>query len=171
MLGGILYFGILTMNVLATLRNLSLWAAAPLLLGIAAPAAVAGPLEGYSVGTGVRAGFNDDTSFAIGAKLPITQFKVQGNGLGLSVRPDLIFGDELEVRAAATVEASALKLSPYGGGGLAYNTDNTGDISPMLSAGLEYDLQRNAAIRLGGNYIFQDGDTDTELLIMGMFNF
>lgn len=159
-----------TMGLLAPLRKLALLTA-PLMLGIMAPVAMAGPLEGYSIGAGVRTGFNDDTSFAIGAKLPITQFKIQGNGLSLSARPDLIFGDELEVRTAITVDATALKLSPYAGGGLAYNTDNTGDISPMLSAGLEYDLQRNAAIRLGGNYIFQDGDTDAELLIMGVFNF
>ena len=142
-----------------------------LVQSLAAPAAMAGPLEGYGVGAGLRGGFNDETSLAVGAKLPITQFKVQGNGLGLSVRPDLIFGSELEVRTAVTVDAAALKLNPYGGGGLAYNTDNTGDLAPMLSAGLEYDLQRNAAIRLGGNYIFQDGDTDAELLLMGMFNF
>ena len=156
---------------MAALHKLARLTAPLILVMVMSPAAIAGPLEGYSIGAGVRTGFNDGTSFAVGAKLPITQFKIQGNGLSLSARPDLIFGDEVEVRTAITVDAAALKLSPYGGAGLAYNTDNTGDISPMLSTGLEYDLQRNAAIRLGGNYIFQDGDTDAELLIMGVFNF
>jgi hypothetical protein len=163
------------MASLTSLRNLAMLTAA-LMMGLGAPAvfapaAIAGPLEGYNIGAGVRTGFNDGTSLAVGGKVPVTQFKIQGNGLGLSVRPDLIFGDELEVRAAVTVDASALKLAPYGGAGVAYNTDNTGDLSPMLSAGLEYDIQRNATIRLGGNYIFQDGDTDTEMLLMGLFKF
>ncbi len=165
-----LSFGDSPVTSLPQLRSLGILAA-PLMLGILAPAAMAGPLEGYSVGAGVRTGFNDGTSFAIDGKVPLTQFKIQGNGLGVSLRPAVIFGDETELRAAATVDASVSKLTPYGGVGLAYNTDSTGDVSPMLSAGLEFDVQRNAAIRLNGNYIFQDGDTDAELLVMGVFNF
>lgn len=145
--------------------------AAPMMIGGLAPAAIAGPLDGYNVGAGVRTGFNDGTSLAIGAKLPISQFEIQDVGLGVSVRPDIIFGDETEFRAAVTLDASASKVNPYGGVGLAYNTDSTGDTSPMLSAGLELDLQQNFGLRLGGNYIFQDGDTDAELLIMSIFNF
>lgn len=158
------------MGFLTPLRSLA-FLAAPVMLSFVAPAAVAGPLEGYGVGAGFRTGFNDDTSFAVGAKVPVTQFKIQGNGLGIAVRPDVIFGNEIEARAAVTLEASVSQINPYGGAGIAYNTDNTGDVSPMLSAGLEWDFQRNTAVRLHGNYIFQDGDTDTEFLIMTVFNF
>lgn len=145
--------------------------AAPMMIGVLAPAAIAGPLDGYNIGAGVRTGFNDGTSLAIGGKIPITRFEIYDVGLGVSARPDLIFGDETEFRAAVTIDASASKVNPYGGVGLAYNTDNTGDTSPMFSAGLEIDLQQSFGVRLGGNYIFQDGDTDAELLIMGIFNF
>ena len=139
----------------------------PLVLIIGTPAS-AGPSNGHYVGAGVRAGFDNGTGLAINGKL---QVKELSDRWSLSLRPTLILDRSTEMRAAFTAEAAIGRVSPYLGGGLAYNTHGSQKVDPMLSAGLDVSLHRNFVVRVGGNYIFQDGDTDAEMLVTGNYAF
>lgn len=137
----------------------------PLVLMIEAPAN-AGPSNRHYVGAGVRVG--DGTGLAINAKF---QVKELGDRWSLSLRPTLILDNATEMRAAFTAEAAFGHISPYFGGGLAYNTDGTEKVDPMLSGGIDVSLHRNFVVGIGGNYIFQDGETDAEILFTSNYAF
>lgn len=139
--------------------------ALPLVLMCAAPAS-AGPSNRHYVGAGVRIG--DGTGLAINAKF---QVKELSDRWSLSLRPTLILDNATEMRAAFTAEAAFGRMSPYFGGGLAYNVDGKGQVDPMLSGGMDVSLHRNFVVRVGGNYIFQDGETEAEMLITGNYAF
>ncbi len=142
----------------------------PLALSYSAPA-IAGPSNGHYrhyVGTGVRTSFHDGTGLVINGKFQVKQL---GERWSLSLRPDLILDRSTELRAAFTTEAAIGRFAPYFGGGLAYNVDGTEKVDPMLSAGVDVSLQRNFVVRVGGNYIFQDNEVDTEMLVTGNYAF
>lgn len=129
-------------------------------LGLAtAPKAWADPVDNYA-GLGVRGGFNDDVAVVLGAKVKIADF----GELSLSGRPAILIGNKTEFRVALTGEGEVSPdLSPYFGGGLAVNTKGSDDIAPLVTAGLDFRMTEQVVVQVGGNFIFADGDTDTEL--------
>jgi hypothetical protein len=127
--------------------------------GLCAPAALADPADSY-IGVGLRGGFNDETAAVIHAKLKVADF----GEISLSSRPAVFLGNESEFRWALTGEGEiAPHLSPFLGGGLAINTDSSGAVDPMVSAGLDIQVAEHLVIEVGGNLIFEANDTDTEL--------
>ncbi|MGB7416789.1 MAG: hypothetical protein WA902_21515 [Thermosynechococcaceae cyanobacterium] len=129
-----------------------------LTLGFSTPAALADPPNNY-IGGGVRAEFNDDTAAVIHAKIKVLDL----GKFSLSGRPALVIGNSAELRLAATGEADiAPRLSPYGGGGIAINKDGSGDVDPLLTAGLDVTVIKQVVLQVGGNLIFSNG-TDAEL--------
>ncbi len=139
--------------------------ALPLVLMVGAPAS-AGPSNRHYAGAGVR--LSHGTGLAIHAKF---QVKELGDRWSLSLRPTLILDNATEMRAAFTAEAAIGRMSPYFGGGLAYNTDGTEKVDPMLSGGVDVSLHHNFVVGIGGNYIFQDDESEAEVLITGNYAF
>ncbi|MEO0539689.1 MAG: hypothetical protein AAFZ80_02365 [Cyanobacteria bacterium P01_A01_bin.105] len=144
------------------------------ILGTAGAASAQMP-EHY-VGLGVRALFNDDTTAILDSKVKVFNFggrgrsrtpvrgDVLGNEYSASVRPALYLGSETEYRIPVTFETSASeRIYPFIGGGFAYNTDGTEEFNPMLTAGADFRLGGQLILNVEGNFIFQTGDTDSEL--------
>jgi hypothetical protein len=127
--------------------------------GIGVPEVLAKPADNY-VGVGVRGGFGDDTDAIVNAKFKITDF----GGVSLSGRPAVFLGDYTEFRLSLTGEREiAPGWAPFLGGGLATNTDKSGEVNPMLTAGLDVQVSDRFVLQVGGNLIFQSNDTDKEL--------
>lgn len=127
---------------------------------IATSAAQAQQPPDYYVGAGVRAGFNDNTSFVIDSKAKITNL---GPRTTLSVRPEVVFDSSTELRLPISVDYGLDQaLYPYAGAGVAYNADGRSGVDPMITAGLDWGITRNLVIDLNGSVLFKPGDTDTE---------
>jgi hypothetical protein len=122
---------------------------------------LAKPADNY-IGVGVRGGLNDDAVGVINAK-----FKIIDLGeVSLSGRPAVFLGDYTELRLALTSEKEIIPgWSPFVGGGLATNTDRSGETNFMLTAGLDFKINERLVIQSSGNYIFQSNDTDAELAV------
>jgi hypothetical protein len=77
-------------------------------------------------------------------------------------------GYDTEWRLPVTVDAStnAHGFAWFGGGGLAYNMDDLGEVDAMLTGGMDIPLKRHLTASLAINYIWQDAisDDDTEFL-------
>ncbi len=128
---------------------------------IAAPDTLAQQRPDYYVGAGVRAGFNDNTSFVIDSKAKITDL---GNAATLSVRPAIVFDSSTELRLPISVDFAATRsLYPYAGAGIAYNADGQSTVDPMITGGLDWSVARNLVLDLNANVLFKPGNTDTEL--------
>lgn len=122
----------------------------------------------HYVGVGVRAGLNDPTAAAINAKVKLTTM----GDLSLSVRPELFIGSSVEGRLPLTVEGSLMEgLNPYAGAGLAYNTDGTHAVDPMVTAGLDLGVGHNLVLDLELNVIFQTTASDTDTELVGSLNY
>lgn len=127
---------------------------------IAAPAAQAQQLPDYYVGVGVRAGFNDDTSFVLDSKAKIIDL---GSAATLSVRPSILFDNSTELRLPVSVDiATSERLYPYAGAGIAYNADGSSRVDPLITGGLDLSLTQNLVLDLNANVLFKPGNTDTE---------
>ena len=125
------------------------------------PLTLAKPANNY-IGVGARGGLNDDTVGVINAKFKITDL----GGVSLSARPAIFLGDYTELRLSLTGEKEILPgWSPFLGGGLATNTDQSGEVNFMLAGGLDFQINERFVLQVGGNYIFQSNDTDAELAI------
>ncbi|PZV01232.1 MAG: hypothetical protein DCF32_16530 [Leptolyngbya sp.] len=130
-------------------------------VGAAASQAQAQQVPDYYVGAGVRAGFNDDTSFVIDSKAKVAEL---GDRTTLSVRPSLVFDNSTELRLPISVDyALGQALYPYAGAGVAYNADGRSAIDPMITAGLDWGITRSVVIDINGSVLFKPGDTDTEI--------
>ncbi len=130
-----------------------------LIFGVGLPEALAKPADNY-IGVGIRGGLGDDTDAIINAKFKITDF----GGVSLSGRPAIFLGDYTEFRFFLTGEREiAPGWSPFLGGGVATNTDRSGEINPTLTAGLDIQVSERFVLQVGGNIIFQSNDTDKEL--------
>jgi hypothetical protein len=115
----------------------------------------------YYVGAGVRAGFNDSTSFVIDSKAKITEL---GDRTTLSVRPSLVFDSSTELRLPVSIDyALDQALYPYAGAGVAYNVDGRSAIDPMITAGLDWGITRSVVIDFNASMLFKPGDTDAEI--------
>ena len=136
------------------------------LLSAAVVSAVASPAQAqqvpdYYVGAGVRAGFNDSTSFVIDSKAKVTEL---GDRTTLSVRPSLVFDNSTELRLPISVDyALDQALYPYAGAGVAYNADGRSAIDPMITAGLDWGITRSVVIDFNASMLFKPGDTDAEI--------
>lgn len=130
-----------------------------LTFGIAAPEALAKPADNY-IGVGARGGLYDDTTAIINAKFKITDF----GGVSLSGRPAIFLGNYTELRFSLTGEREIVPgWTPFFGVGVATNTDRSGEVNPMLSGGLDFQISERFVLQVGGNFIFQSNDTDKEL--------
>lgn len=131
-------------------------------VGAIAPTAVqAQQVPPYYVGAGIRAGFNDSTSFVIDSKAQIVEL---GARTTLSVRPSLVFDNSTELRLPVSVDyALDQALYPYAGAGVAYNADGRSGVDPMITAGLDWGITRRVVLDLNGSVLFKPGDTDTEI--------
>jgi hypothetical protein len=131
------------------------------MVGAMASQAQAQRVPDYYVGAGVRAGFNDSTSFVIDSKAKITEL---GDRTTLSVRPSLVFDSSTELRLPVSIDyALDQALYPYAGAGVAYNADGRSAIDPMITAGLDWGITRSVVIDINGSVLFKPGDTDTEI--------
>ncbi len=125
------------------------------------PHVLSKPADNY-IGVGARGGLNDDTVGVINAKFKIIDL----GGVSFSSRPAVFLGDYTELRLSLTGEKEiAPGWSPFLGGGLATNTDRSGELNFMLSAGLDLQVSEKFVLQVGGNYIFQSNDTDAELAV------
>lgn len=115
----------------------------------------------YYVGAGLRAGFNDSTSFVIDSKAKIAEL---GDRTTLSVRPSLVFDSSTELRLPVSIDyALDQALYPYAGAGVAYNADGRSAIDPMITAGLDWGITRSVVVDFNASMLFKPGDTDTEI--------
>ncbi|WP_156119862.1 hypothetical protein [Leptolyngbya sp. KIOST-1] len=127
---------------------------------VVAPAAHAQQVPPYYVGAGIRAGFNDNTSFVIDSKAQLLELAPRTT---LSVRPALVFDDSTELRLPISVDYALDRgLYPYAGAGVVYNADGRSAIDPMITAGLDWGLARNVVLDLNGSVLFKPGNTDAE---------
>ncbi len=131
-------------------------------VGAVMPTAVqAQQVPEYYVGAGIRAGFNDSTSFVIDSKAQIVEL---GARTTLSVRPSLVFDNGTELRLPISVDyALDQGLYPYAGAGVAYNADGRSAVDPMITAGLDWGITRRVVIDVNGSVLFKPGDTDAEI--------
>lgn len=122
----------------------------------------------YYVGGGVRAGLNDSTAAALNSKIQVADL----GDFTLSARPGLFVGSEVEGRLPLTVETSLDEvIHPYGGAGLAYNTDGLSTVDPMLTAGVDVAMNQNLVLDLKLNVIFQTSSSDTDAELVGTLNY
>ncbi len=139
--------------------NVALLSAA--VMGAVAVPAQAQQVPDYYVGAGVRAGFNDSTSFVIDSKAKITEL---GDRTTLSVRPSLVFDNSTELRLPISIDyALDQALYPYAGAGVAYNADGRSAIDPMITAGLDWGITRSVVIDFNASMLFKPSDTDAEI--------
>lgn len=118
------------------------------------------------LGGGVRIGTGEPTYPMVYARL--------GHRLdptvSLSLRPRYIFGNSdlqgrsnnegsFEIPLTLDIKANSW-LSPYLGGGIATNTDSTGQTNGMISLGTDISISRNLVLDIGVNYIFQSSTVD-----------
>ena len=130
-----------------------------LTFGIGVPEVLAKPVDNY-IGVGARAPLVDDFAVIINAKIKIADF----GGVGLSGRPAIFLGKYTELRFALTGEKEISPgWTPFFGGGVATNTDGTGETNPMLSGGVDVQLGERFVLNIGGNFIFQSDDREREL--------
>ncbi len=128
---------------------------------IGVPHVLAKPADNY-IGVGARGGLNDDTVGVINAKFKIIDL----GGVSFSSRPAIFLGDYTELRLSLTGEKEiAPGWSPFLGGGLATNTDRSGETNLMFTGGLDLQINDRFVLQVGGNYIFQSNDTDAELAV------
>ncbi len=125
------------------------------------------------LGLGVRPGgiTNDSTSFVVDSKVKIGTI----GDFTLSTRPSILFdGRIIESRLPITVEVPlGNSLYPYLGTGLAYNTDATNVIDPMLTGGVDIRLSNSLYVDVNLNLIFQNtiNDLDVDLILTLNYKF
>ncbi len=129
-------------------------------VGVAPHAEAQQPPDSY-VGAGVRAGFDDPTSFVIDSK---AKFLEIGSAATLSARPSVLFGDDTELRLPISVEISISDgFYPYAGAGVAYNADGSSRVDPLITGGIDIGVARNLVVDVNLNMLFKPANTDTEL--------
>ena len=114
----------------------------------------------HYIGVGMRGGLNDTQVFVLDSKFEVLQLEDSS----LAVRPALLFGDYFEARIPVTYALPlGDELAVFGGGGFAYNCDDTGHFDPMLTAGVDVKITDQLTLNVEGSYIFQPHDQDAEL--------
>ena len=127
----------------------------------------------YFVGVGGRGLKGDPFATVIGAKLKITDI----SGLSFSTRPEVLLGgfDSPEWRLPFTVEGRVNKdgFAWFGGGGLAYNMDDLGEIDAMVTGGINMPLSERWVLNVQIDYMWQHAidDLDGELIVTFNYGF
>ena len=119
------------------------------------------------IGGGARIGAGEPTYPMVYGRLG----RMVHRDASLSLRPRYIFGNsdqqgqsnrEGAFQMPLTLDLKPTNwLSPYLGGGIATNTDSTGKTDGMFSMGVDISINRNLAIDIGMNYIFQSSSVDS----------
>lgn len=119
------------------------------------------------IGGGARIGAGEPTYPMVYGRLG----RMLDKNTSLSLRPRYIFGNsDLQGRSnnegafqmPLTLDLKATSwLNPYLGGGIATNTDSTGQTNGMVSLGADISISRNLAIDLSVNYIIQSNADDS----------
>ena len=118
------------------------------------------------IGGGARIGSGEPTYPLIYGRLE----RILDKNVAISLRPRYIFGNS-DLQGQSNNEGAfqmpltfdlkpTFWLSPYLGGGIATNTDSTGKTNGMMSLGADISINRNVAIDLSINYIFQSYTDD-----------
>jgi hypothetical protein len=127
--------------------------------GIYVPEVFAKPIDNY-IGVGARAPLQDDLSLILNAKLKIADL----GGVSFSGRPAIFLGNSTESRFSLTGEKEISPgWTPFFGGGVATNTDQSGETNLMLSTGVDIQVSEKLVLNIGGNWIFQSDDNDREI--------
>jgi hypothetical protein len=118
------------------------------------------------IGGGANIGFGEPTYGTVYGRLGY-QFN---KDLALSIRPAYIFGNSDQSGKSNNEGAFQMPLtldlvpdfwiSPFGGVGIATNTDSNGKVEAMLSGGVDFRLAKNVVLTVGLNYVFQSDDND-----------
>ncbi|MBK6349691.1 MAG: hypothetical protein V9E93_16930 [Steroidobacteraceae bacterium] len=124
----------------------------------------------YYLGAGFRGGKGDATAGVIDSKIKLTNL----GDLTLSTRPALLMGGyDTEWRLPVTVEGHKNErgVAWFGGGGLAYNMDDLGEVDAMLSGGLDMAVNRQLVVNLTINFIWQSEISDDDTEFMASLNY
>lgn len=128
----------------------------------------------FGIGGAVRFGAGDPTNGAVTGRVG---YKLN-QSTAVSLRPTWVFGNndqngdpnnEESFRLPLTVDFNRRGfVSPYVGGGIATNTDSSGQTNAMVTGGLDLNVHENVVLGLNVNYIFQTdvNDTDWEAMTM-----
>ncbi|MDJ0707367.1 MAG: hypothetical protein QNJ46_29185 [Leptolyngbyaceae cyanobacterium MO_188.B28] len=139
-----------------------LFALAGLSLGFVSTRVALAESPNAYLGAGIRAGFNDDVGALIDSKVKVFPL---GDALSISVRPELLLGNDTELRLPISLDAEIDQgVYPFAGVGVAYNADGSSDFDPMATAGLDLGLNSHWVLSTELNVIFKSGDTDTEFI-------
>jgi hypothetical protein len=124
----------------------------------------------YYVGVGFRGGKGDATAAVLDSKIKLTNLGERT----LSIRPSLMTGGyDTEWRLPLTVDGQKREhgFALFGGGGLAYNMDDLGEIDAMLTGGMDYALNRRLIVNLTLNFIWQSDISDDDTEFMATLNY
>jgi hypothetical protein len=138
-------------------------------MALAAPTS---PVEvpAYYIGAGVRGGQADATAAVIDSKFKLTDL----GDLTLSTRPALLMGGyDTEWRWPVTVEGqqAGRGFALFGGGGLAYNMDDLGEIDAMVTGGMDMPVNPHLILNLTINFIWQSSISDDDTEFMATVNY
>jgi hypothetical protein len=129
----------------------------------------------FGIGGGVRFGAGDTTNGVLTGRLG---YKLNGSN-AISLRPSWIFINtdnnnnnnnnnngifsDGSLRLPLTLDFNRRGfISPYLGGGIATNVDNSSQTDGMLTGGLDLNIHENVTLGLNVNYIFQPDVNDTD---------
>ncbi len=124
---------------------------------------------GGNIGLGGETGIGEG-SFSIISKVGFTQ--------NLSVRPSVLFGDDVTVLLPVTLdfptenlEITRLNVAPYIGGGAIISTGDDSDVGVLLTGGIDVPINTQFTATAGVNVGFVDDDTDVGVMIGVGYNF
>jgi hypothetical protein len=135
-----------------------------------ADSAPAADVPAYYVGAGFRGGKGDATAAVIDSKIKLFDL----SNTTISTRPALLMGGyDTEWRLPVTVDGrtNSHGFAWFGGGGLAYNMDDLGEVDAMLTGGMDIPLKRHLVASLAINYIWQDAISDDDTEFMASINY
>lgn len=129
------------------------------------------------IGIGGNIGFGGDSglgtgNFAILSKVGITR--------NLSIRPAALVGDGLTfllpatvdfpIAASTDVDNARIGFAPFIGGGVAIDTDNDGNVQPLVTAGVDVPITNQFTANASVNVSFPD-DTEVGVILGIGYNF
>jgi hypothetical protein len=124
---------------------------------------------GGNIGLGGETGIGEG-SFSVISKVGFTR--------NLSVRPSVLFGDDVTVLLPVTVdfpvedlEITRLNVAPYIGGGAIISTGDDSDVGILLTGGLDIPINAQFTATAGVNVGFVDDDTDVGIMVGVGYNF
>ena len=124
---------------------------------------------GGNIGLGGETGIGEG-SFSVMSKVGFTR--------NLSVRPSVLFGDDVTVLLPVTLdfptenlEITRFNVAPYIGGGAIISTGDDSDIGVLLTGGIDVPINPQFTATAGVNVGFVDDDTDVGVMIGVGYNF